>query len=191
MSIITIKYKEILSANKDTVIHVLGIEKNTEFEDTLTREEFLAECKDEIDRVYAPIEKILKNNDLKIQNIVQIEFVGGGHRIPIIKETIGKYIPENKLGVHLNGDDVVTFGAGYYLSNLLGKLNIVKVIQKNVNLINYGYTSDISLSIKNVAPTKKYPLCEEGFTGIAKDYLKKKGANHCSIYILNKILYIY
>ena len=167
-----IKYKEILSANKDTVIHVLGIEKNTEFEDTLTREEFLAECKDEIDRVYAPIEKILKNNDLKIQNIVQIEFVGGGHRIPIIKETIGKYIPENKLGVHLNGDDVVAFGAGYYLSNLLGKLNIVKGIQKNVNLINYGYTSDISLSIKNVAPTKKYPLCEEGFTGIAKDCIK-------------------
>ena len=93
-------------------------------------------------------------------------------RIPIIKETIGKYIPENKLGVHLNGDDVVAFGAGYYLSNLLGKLNIVKGIQKNVNLINYGYTSDISLSIKNVAPTKKYPLCEEGFTGIAKDCIK-------------------
>ena len=127
-----IKYKEILSANKDTVMNVLGIEKNSEYEDTLTREEFLDVCKDEIDRVYSPIEQILKNNNLNIQNIIQIEFVGGGHRIPIIKETIGKYVPQNKLGVHLNGDDVVVFGAGYYLSDLLGKLNIVNGIQKNI-----------------------------------------------------------
>ena len=167
-----IKYKEILSANKDTVMNVLGIEKNTEYEDTLTREEFLDVCKDEIDRVYSPIEQILKNNNLNIQNIIQIEFVGGGHRIPIIKETIGKYVPQNKLGVHLNGDDVVVFGAGYYLSNLLGKLNIVNGIQKNINLINYGYIFDISLSIKNAEPTKNLPLCEEGFKGIARNCTK-------------------
>ena len=162
-----IKYKEILSANKDTVMHVLGIEKNSEYEDTLTREEFISVCKDDLDKVYTPIEKILNNNNLNIQNIIQIEFVGGGHRIPIIKEIIGKHVPENKLGVHLNGDDVVAFGAGYYFSNLLGKLNIVNGIKKNINLINYGYISDIYLSIKNVEPTKNYPLCEEGFTGIA------------------------
>ena len=167
-----IKYKEILSANKDTVMNVLGIEKNSEYEDTLTREEFLDVCKDEIDRVYSPIEQILKNNNLNIQNIIQIEFVGGGHRIPIIKETIGKYVPQNKLGVHLNGDDVVVFGAGYYLSNLLGKLNIVNGIQKNINLINYGYIFDISLSIKNAEPTKNFPLCEEGFKGIARNCTK-------------------
>ena len=167
-----IKYKEILSANKDTVMNVLGIEKNSEYEDTLTREEFLNVCKDEIDRVYSPIEQILKNNNLNIQNIIQIEFVGGGHRIPIIKETIGKYVPQNKLGVHLNGDDVVVYGAGYYLSNLLGKLNIVNGIQKNINLINYGYIFDISLSIKNAEPTKNFPLCEEGFKGIARNCTK-------------------
>ena len=167
-----IKYKEILSANKDTVIHVLGIEKNSEFEDTLTREEFLEMCKDELDRVYTPIEKILNNNDLNIQNIIQIEFVGGCHRIPIIKEIIAKYIPEKKLGVHLNGDDVVAFGAGYYLSNLLGKLNIVNGIKKNINLYNYGYIFDTYISIKNIEPTKAYPLCEEDFKGIALNCTK-------------------
>ena len=167
-----IKYKEILSANKDTVIHVLGIEKNAEYEDTLTREEFLAECKEELDRVYTPIEKILKKNELNIQNIIQIEFVGGGHRIPMIKEIIAKYIPENKLGVHLNGDDVVAFGAGYYFSNVLGKLNKVNGISKKVNLINYGYVHDISLEIESVQPTKEYPLCEEDFNGIAVNCTK-------------------
>ena len=167
-----IKYKEVLSANKDTVINVLGIEKNSEYEDSLTREEFLEMCKDELDRVYAPLEKIIANNNLNIQNIIQIEFVGGGHRIPIIKEIIGKHIPENKLGVHLNGDDVVAFGAGYYLSNLLGKLNIVNGIKKEINLYNYGYIYDTYIAIKNSEPTNDYPLCEEGFNGLATNCTK-------------------
>ena len=167
-----IKYKEVLSANKETAIHVLGIEKNAEYEDIITREEFLAECKDELDRVYEPLEKIFNRNQIDIKNIFQIEFVGGGHRIPIIKEIIGKYIPENKLGVHLNGDDVVAFGAGYYFSNVLGKLNKVNGISKKINLINYGYINDISLEITNAPPTKEYPLCEEGFDGIAIDCIK-------------------
>ena len=166
-----IKYKEILSANKETAIHVLGIE-SAEYEDIITREEFLAECKDELDRVYTPLEKIFNRNQIDIKNIFQIEFVGGGHRIPIIKEIIGKYIPENKLGVHLNGDDVVAFGAGYYFSNVLGKLNKVNGISKKINLINYGYINDISLEITNAPPTKECPLCEEGFDGIAIDCIK-------------------
>ena len=107
-----IKYKEILSANKETLIHVFRIEKNSEFEDILIREEFLNECEEEFSKVYSPIEKIIKRNDLKMQTIMQIEFVGGCHRLPKVKEVIRKYVPENKLGVHLNGDNVVAFGAG-------------------------------------------------------------------------------
>jgi hypothetical protein len=41
-----------------------------------------------------------------------------------------------------------------------------------VNLYNYGYIYDTYLSIKNTKPTKEYPLCEEGFTGIAKNCTK-------------------
>lgn len=168
-----IKYKEILSANKETLINVLGIEKNSEYEDILTREEFLNECEEEFNKVYPPLEKIIKRNELNIQNIMQIEFVGGCHRIPKVKEVIGKYIPQNKLGVHLNGDDVVAFGAGIYLSNLLGMLNSIGGVTKRVNLINNGYIYDTKLSIKNVEPTKGLPLCEENFNNIAYNCIKK------------------
>ena len=168
-----IKYKEVLSANKEALIHVLGIEKNSEFEDILTREEFLNECEEEFSKVYTPIEKIIKRNELNIQNVMQIEFVGGCHRIPKVKEVIGKYVPENKLGVHLNGDDVVAFGAGIYLSNLLGMLNSVGGVTKRVTLLDYGYIFNTKILIKSVEPTKEYPLCEEGFDNIAFDCIKK------------------
>jgi hypoxia up-regulated 1 len=168
-----VKYKEILSANKETVINVLGIEKNTEFEDLLTREEFLNECEEEFAKVYPPLEKLIKRNDLSIQQIMQIEFVGGCHRIPKVKEIIGKYIPENKIGVHLNGDDVVAFGAGIYTSNLLGMINSVNGVQKKVNLLNHGYVYNTKISIKNVEPTDKMPFCEESFNKIAYNCIKK------------------
>ena len=168
-----IKYKEILSANKETVIHVLGIEKNTEFEDILTREEFLNECEEEFNKVYPPLERLIKRNDLSIQNIMQIEFVGGCHRIPKVKEVIGQYIPQNKLGVHLNGDDVVAFGAGIYITNLLGMINSVNGVQKKVNLLNHGYVYNTKILIKNVEPTDKLPLCEDNFKNIAYNCIKK------------------
>jgi hypoxia up-regulated 1 len=168
-----IKYKEILSANKETLIHVLGIEKNTEFEDILTREEFWNECEEEFGKVYTPLEKLIKRNDLTIQNIMQIEFVGGCHRIPKVKEAIGKYIQQNKLGVHLNGDDVVAFGAGIYLTNLLGMINSVNGVQKKVNLLNHGYIYNTKILIKSVEPTEKMPLCPENFNNIAFDCIKK------------------
>ena len=168
-----IKYKEILSANKETLMHVLGIEKNSEFEDILTREEFLNECEEEFEKVYPPLEKLIKRNDLSIQNIMQIEFVGGCHRIPKVKEVIGKYIPQNKIGVHLNGDDVVAFGAGIYTSNLLGMLNTVNGVQKRVNLLNHGYVYNTKILIKNVEPTEKLPFCEENFNKIAFNCIKK------------------
>ena len=168
-----IKYKEILSANKETVIHVLGIEKNTEFEDILTREEFENECEEEFNKVYPPLERLIKRNDLSIQNIMQIEFVGGCHRIPKVKEVIGQYIPQNKLGVHLNGDDVVAFGAGIYITNLLGMINSVNGVQKKVNLLNHGYVYNTKILIKNVEPTDKLPLCEDNFKNIAYNCIKK------------------
>ena len=168
-----IKYKEILSANKETLINVLGIEKNTEFEDILTREEFLNECEEEFEKVYPPLEKLIKRNNLSIQNIMQIEFVGGCHRIPKVKEVIGKYIPQNKIGVHLNGDDVVAFGAGIYTSNLLGMINAVNGVQKRVNLVNHGYVYNTKIFIQNVEPTSKMPLCDENFKNIAYNCIKK------------------
>jgi molecular chaperone DnaK (HSP70) len=139
----------------------------------LTREEFLNECEEEFSKVYTPIEKIIKRNDLNIQTIMQIEFVGGCHRIPKVKEVIGKYVPENKLGVHLNGDDVVAFGAGIYVSNLLGMLNSVGGVTKRVTLLDYGYIYDTKILIKSVEPTKEYPFCEEGFDKIAYNCIKK------------------
>lgn len=55
-----IKYKEVLSANKEVHITVIGVEGGNDLQTKITREEFEEVNKDLIDKVYNPIEDVLK-----------------------------------------------------------------------------------------------------------------------------------
>ena len=114
-----IKYKEVLSANKEAFITVIGVEGSDDLQTKITREEFEDINKDLISKVYSPIEDVLKKANMSIGNISQIELIGGSIRIPAIQEEIkqklGNY--SDILGIHMNGDDSIAFGAAYMCAN--------------------------------------------------------------------------
>ena len=114
-----IKYKEVLSANKEAFITVIGVEGGDDLQTKITRDEFEEINKDLIEKVYNPIEDVLKKSNLTINNISQIELIGGSIRIPAIQEEIKKKLGNNSeiLGVHMNGDDSMAFGAAYMCAN--------------------------------------------------------------------------
>ena len=87
-----IKYKEVLSANKEAFITVIGVEGGDDLQTKITREEFEEINKDLINTVYSPIENLLKKTNMTINNISQIELIGGSIRIPAIQEEIKKKI---------------------------------------------------------------------------------------------------
>ena len=169
-----LKYKEMLSANKEIPIKILGIEKGNEYEDILTRDEFLEISKNDLNKVYEPIKLILERNKISIERISQIEFIGGGHRIPKIKEIINEFIPENKMGVHTNGDDVISLGAGIYTSNLLGMNQSIKGMKKKIFLENNGYAIDTKIEILNVNLKKNQKFCEDDLKELALDNCIRK-----------------
>ena len=162
-----LKYKEMLSANKEIPIKVLGIEKGNEYEDLLTRDEFIEISTPDFEKVYEPIKLILERNSIKLERISQIEFIGGGHRIPKIKEIIGQFIPENKMGVHTNGDDVISLGAGIYTSNILGMNTSIKGMKKKIFLENNGYAIDTKIEIVNVNLKKNQKFCDDDLKDLA------------------------
>ena len=114
-----IKYKEVLSANKEVHITVIGVEGGDDLQTKITREEFEEVNKDLIDKVYNPIEEVLQKTNMTLSNISQIELIGGSIRIPAIQEKIknklGNY--SDILGIHMNGDDSMAFGAAYMCAN--------------------------------------------------------------------------
>ena len=114
-----IKYKEVLSANKEVHITVIGVEGGDDLQTKITREEFEEINKDLISRVYKPIEDVLKKTNMTIKNISQIELIGGSIRIPAIQEEFKTKLGENSeiLGIHMNGDDSMAFGAAYMCAN--------------------------------------------------------------------------
>jgi len=114
-----IKYKEVLSANKEAFITVIGVEGGDDLQTKITREEFEEVNKDLIDKVYNPIEEVLQKANMTISNISQIELIGGSIRIPAIQEKIKNKLGEYSdiLGIHMNGDDSMAFGAAYMCAN--------------------------------------------------------------------------
>jgi len=114
-----IKYKEVLSANKEALMTVLGVEGNDNLNENIKREEFEEINQELISKVYSPIENLLKKTNMKISDISQIELIGGSIRIPSIQEEIKKKLGNysNILGIHMNGDDSMAFGAAYMCAN--------------------------------------------------------------------------
>ena len=68
-----IKYKEVLSANKETLMTVLGVEGNDDLNANIKREEFEEINKELISKVYSLIENLLNKTNMKIMDISQIE----------------------------------------------------------------------------------------------------------------------
>ena len=155
------KYKEVLSANKEINIKIVGIEKTTTYESFITRKEFIDAAQNELTNVYEPIKIIMERNNININQIEQIEFIGGGHRIPEIKNIIEQYVPESKMGIHLNGDDAIAFGAGLYASDINGLSNVIGGVKKKIKLNNSGHNFNIKIYIDNKEPQNKEHICTD------------------------------
>ena len=113
------KYKEVLSANKEVFITIMGVEGGDDLQTKITRDEFEEINKYLINEVYSPIDDVLKKSNLTINNISQIELIGGSIRIPSIQDELKKNLGEKAdiLGAHMNGDDSMAFGAAYMCAN--------------------------------------------------------------------------
>jgi len=112
-----LKYKEILSANKNTPINILGVENGQNLEGKISRETFEEINKDVFDRIYTPIEKVLQISGLTLDEISQIELLGGSVRIPKVQEELKSKVNANLIGQHMNGDDSMALGACFVSAN--------------------------------------------------------------------------
>lgn len=78
-------------------------------------------------RVMKPVEQVLEKSGLSIEDIDQIELLGGGIRVPKIQELLQQKLGKQELGVHLNGDEAMCFGAAFIASNQSASFKVRKV----------------------------------------------------------------
>ena len=153
------KYKEVLSANKEVFITIMGVEGGDDLQTKITRDEFEEINKYLINEVYSPIDDVLKKSNLTINNISQIELIGGSIRIPSIQEELKKNLGEKSdiLGAHMNGDDSMAFGAAYMCAN-----SSKNFLGSRKTFMQNGANEKFKFYLNNLENTSNpYNYCEE------------------------------
>lgn len=123
----SIKTKEILSANKDATVKVPELLDYVTLNTKLERSELEAQLEEDFKIVGRPIEQALTMAGLTVEDIDQVELIGGGIRVPKVQEALQASLPGKELGQHLNGDEAMCFGSAYIASNSSESFKVKKI----------------------------------------------------------------
>jgi hypoxia up-regulated 1 len=119
------RIKEILSANKSVPVKILEIADGLNLDFTLEREEFEAKISDIVKQSKFAFDKILKKYPL--DQIDEVEILGGGLRVPMVKDYISELVGGKTLSTHLNPDEAMAFGSAYIAANFSSSYQVKQV----------------------------------------------------------------
>ncbi|KAL6858491.1 heat shock protein 70 [Trichoderma novae-zelandiae] len=106
------KTKKILSANQQAPVNIESLMNDVDASAMVTRQEFEAMIEPLLSRVHLPLEQALAQAKLSKDDIDVIEIVGGGSRVPILKERIQAFF-EKPLSYTMNADEAVARGCAF------------------------------------------------------------------------------
>jgi len=106
------KAKKILSANQQAPVNIESLMNDVDVRAMITRQEFEALVEPVLARVGATLERALEEAKLKVEDIDVVEVVGGGSRVPAIKERIQDFFGKN-LSFTLNQDEAIARGCAF------------------------------------------------------------------------------
>lgn len=106
------KLKKILSANQQAPLNIESLMNDIDVRAMITRQEFEAMVEPVLNRVQIPLEQALADAKLTKEDIDIIEVVGGGSRVPAIKERIQSFFGK-PLSYTMNQDEAVARGCAF------------------------------------------------------------------------------
>jgi hypoxia up-regulated 1 len=117
----------------------------------------------------------LEKSGLTMDDIDQVEIVGGGLRIPKVHDLIKQAVNKPELMVHLNGDEAMSFGASYIASNSSSSFKVRKVyltqhpaFEYQIKITPLEEMSEEQLAESEIAYKKEVTLFKQS------DYLGQK-----------------
>ncbi|KAL7962827.1 heat shock protein 70 [Trichoderma compactum] len=106
------KTKKILSANQQAPVNIESLMNDVDASSMVTRQEFEAMVEPLLARVHVPLEQALAQAKLSKEDVDVIEIVGGGSRVPVLKERIQAFF-EKPLSYTMNADEAVARGCAF------------------------------------------------------------------------------
>lgn len=112
------RLKEMLSANTEAPISVEEMHDGVDFRATVSRQQLEELAGDYWERAVLPLKTLLERNKLKPGDLTAVELIGGGSRVPKLKEALQAAMGGRALDTHLDADEAVVMGAGLFAANL-------------------------------------------------------------------------
>lgn len=104
---------------------------NNEYEATISREEFQQAAAELISRLRTPVERALRDADLKASELDAVVLVGGASRMPMIRSLCAKMLNKMPL-MKINPDEVVAMGAGVLTGIINNDANLDEIVLTDV-----------------------------------------------------------
>ncbi|KAI0830132.1 heat shock protein 70 [Trametes gibbosa] len=153
------KAKRTLSSQQSTRIEIESFENGNDFSETLTRAKFEELNMDLFRKTMKPVNQVLKDANLKKEDIDEIVLVGGSTRIPKVQQLLKEYFgKEPSKGI--NPDEAVAYGAAVQGGILAGDESLGDVVLVDVNALTLGIETTGGVMTKiiprnTVIPTRK------------------------------------
>ncbi|RDA85604.1 hypothetical protein CP532_0906 [Ophiocordyceps camponoti-leonardi (nom. inval.)] len=106
------KTKKILSANQQSPVNIESLMNDIDASAMVTRQEFEAMIEPLLNRTHVPLEQALAQAKLSKEDIDIVEVVGGGSRVPALKDRIQAFFGK-PLSFTMNADEAVARGCAF------------------------------------------------------------------------------
>lgn len=137
------KTKAILSANKNAPFIVESLFQDTDFQTTISRDEFEDMCSDMFGRITKPVLSALSDANITMADIKFVEVVGGAWRVPKVQQILADFFEKEAgrkiaLGQHLNGEEAAATGAALVGANASSSFRVKKIFFMDVSTHTYA-----------------------------------------------------
>jgi len=153
------KAKRTLSSQQSVKIEIESFEDGNDFSETLTRAKFEELNMDLFRKTLKPVEQVLKDANVKKEDIQEIVPVRGSTRIPKVQQLLKDYFgKEPSKGI--NPDEAVAYGAAVQGGILSGAEGTSEILLVDVNPLTLGIETTGGVFTKliprnTVIPTRK------------------------------------
>ena len=110
--------KDVLSANKEKHVKIPELADYIDLVMTVTREDFEAAIQPHIQAIVKSVQELVLRTGYTSSYVHSYEIIGGGLRVPAVKDALMTALSVDTLGQHINGDEAMSFGASYIAANL-------------------------------------------------------------------------
>ncbi|EJU00625.1 heat shock protein 70 [Dacryopinax primogenitus] len=154
------KAKRTLSNQMSTKIEIESFDEGEDFSETLTRAKFEELNMDLFRKTMKPVEQVLKDANVKKEDIDDVVLVGGSTRIPKVQQLLKEYFGGREPSKGINPDEAVAYGAAIQGGILSGEEGTEDIVLIDVCPLTLGIETTGGVFTKliprnTVVPTKK------------------------------------